>query len=109
MQVKSTIKNSIIEINSSQDIVNKVKKMVKDLETAIELSYILFLNNSITFTTLVKTISEYKSIFLATYNLKESEICCICGEFENTTIMPNKNNQMMICEFCYEKQLMEVI
>jgi hypothetical protein len=96
IKVKSTSANNIIELNSSQEIILKVKNLINDIEISAETIYSLYLNqennSDITFNQVVKTISEIKSIFLPAYKQKEKESCSVCG-------ISNEYEELQLCEY----------
>lgn len=102
MEIKTTRKNNIIQLKNCQDInmVEMVKKLISDLDNAIEESINMFLDNAIDLASLSEVFTEAISIFLPNYKKHD---CSICGCEDNELSKNERVNNDYLCELCWTK------
>jgi hypothetical protein len=104
VEIKTTQRNNIIRLKNCQDIsmIDMVRKLVQDLESSIEESISMFLNNEIDLISLSEVFTEAISIFLPTYKLHD---CSICGCIDREVYSNIRVSNDWLCESCWEKLL----
>lgn len=103
MKVKTTRKNNIVYLKNCQvNAIDTVKKLISDLDNAIEESINMFLDNAIDLASLSEVFTEAISIFSPNYKLHD---CAICGCEDNELSKNERINNDYLCESCWTKLL----
>lgn len=103
MKVKTTRKNNIVYLKNCQvNAIDTVKKLISDLDNAIEESINMFLDNAIDLASLSEVFTEAISIFSPNYKLHD---CSICGCEDQELIKNERVDNDYLCQECWKKLL----
>lgn len=103
MKVKTTQRNNIVYLKNCQvNAIDTVKKLISDLDNAIEESINMFLDSSIDLVSLSEVFTEAISIFIPDYKIHD---CSICGCEDQELIKNERVSNDYLCESCWTKLL----